>query len=478
MIARLIVALAVVVTVAPLEAQQGRRCRIVVENVDREGAISEPFAGYVNYFAGGNVRLRCEGQDVRLAGDSLISLNSDVIYLFTNASYRDATIDLKADSLVYSKQSERVEARGAVTVRNLKTGSTITGPHLDYLRAVQGVRDSAEVIALQRPTVRYLPNRAAGDTADPEPYIVVADRLRGVGSSRLWGGGSVTIDRGSMWGRADSITYLAGPTGDIALTGIAALATVRDSSSDSLLVEGTTVLLGLAAEDLRSVRAHGSGHANSGSADVRADSIAITLDSGKVAAIAAWSRAKRALVRNEGYDIRGDSVWISSPNERLREIRVFGQGVLQNPVDSAASVADSIRAALPDSLRPDATVIDSLAPGPKERDTLWGQRIIASFRDVDSAGTILTRLQQIEAIGSAASLFSRDVTRGGVTAPSITYTTADTIVILMRQGDTTGVSEVRARRGAEPVHGVQLEAASIRRTRPAVDGVARREEQP
>lgn len=475
---RLAVVLMLVGAVLPLGAQQGRRCRIVVENVDREGAISEPFAGYVNYFAGGNVRLRCEGQDVRLAGDSLISLNSDIIYLFKNASYRDATIDLKADSLVYSKQSERVEARGAVTVRNLRTGSTITGPHLDYLRAVQGMRDSAEVIALERPTVRYLPNRAAGDTSDPVPYIIVADRLRGVGSSRLWGGGSVTIDRGTMSGRADSITYLAGPAGDVALTGITRLATVRDSSSDSLRVEGTTVLLGLADEDLRNVRAHGSGHANSGSADIRADSIAITLDSGKVAAIAAWDRAKRALVRNEGYDIRGDSIWISSPNERLREIRVFGQGILQNPLDSTATNANAVRTALPDSLRPDSAAFDSLAPGPKERDTLWGQRIIASFRDVDSAGTTLTRLQQIEAIGSAASLFSRDVTRGGITSPSITYTTADTIVIVMRQDDTTGVSEVRARRGAEPVHGVQLEAASIRRTRPAPDGAARREERP
>ncbi len=476
MMTRRLLTIAMLGSVVPLAAQQGRRCRIVVENVDREGAISEPFAGYVNYFAGGDVRLRCDGQDVRLAGDSLISLNSDVIYLFKNASYRDASIDLKADSLVYSKQSERVEARGAVTVRNLKTGSTITGPHLDYLRAVQGMRDSAEVIALERPTVRYLPSRAVGDTADPQPYVVVADRLRGVGSSRLWGGGTVTIDRGSLSGRADSLTYLAGSTGDVELTGIATLATVRDTASDSLLVEGTKVTLGLAADDLRSVRAYGSGHVNSRSADIRADSIAITLDSGKVAATAAWDRTNRALVRNEGYDIRGDSIWISSPDEKLREIRVFGRGVLQNPLDSADAAADALRPVLPDSLTPDSTAVDSLTPAPRERDTLWGHRIIAAFRELDSAGTTVTRLQQIEAVGSAASLFSRDVTRGGVTAPSITYTTADTIVIVMREGDSTGVSEVRARRGAEPVHGVQLEAASIRRTRSSTDGAARREE--
>ncbi len=476
------ITLALMVLVAsPLAAQRGRRCSLEVLNVDREGVQQEPFQGYVNYYGGGNVRLACVGQDVRLGGDSLISLNSDIIYLFKNARYSDATIRLVADSLVYSKQSERIEARGAVKVTNIRTGSTITSPHIDYLRAVQGMRDSSEVLALERPTVRYIPTRTTADTAVAEPYVIVADRLRGLGSSFLWGGGAVTIDRGSLTGTADSMFYRTGATNDLELIGDAQRAVVRDTAGDSLRVEGRQVILGLASDDLRRVRANGNGDVRSGVSQVRADSISIMLDSGKVSAMSAWDRTAGAVVQNGGYDIGGDSVWISSPAERLREIRVFGDGIIRSPLDSSAIDTASV-ALLPDSTSPDSVTADSADVGAsdqRERDTLWGDRIHAQFQDFDSAGTTIARLKQITATGTAASLFSRQIERGGTTSPSITYTRADTIVIVMRTDDTTGVLEVRARRGAQPVDGVQLERASLRRpARTAPTSGARREDGP
>lgn len=476
------ITLALIVLVAsPLTAQRGRRCSLEVLNVDREGVQQEPFQGYVNYYGGGNVRLACVGQDVRLGGDSLISLNSDIIYLFKNARYSDGTIRLVADSLMYSKQSERIEARGAVTVTNIRTGSTITGPHLDYLRAVAGMRDSSEVFALERPTVRYVPTRAQADTAGAEPYVIVADRLRGLGSSFLWGGGAVTIDRGSMAGTADSMFYRTGTTNDVELIGMAQRAVVRDTAGDSLRVEGQHVLLGLASDELRRVRAHGDGEVRSGGSHIRADSISIMLDSGKVSTTSAWDRAAGAVVRNGGYDIGGDSVWISSPGERLREIRVFGDGIIQSPFDSTTLDTAAVQPVV-DSILTDSTTADSTSSSTAddhERDTLWGERIVAEFQDIDSSGTTISRLQQITAIGTAASLFSRQVERSGTTSPSITYTRADTIVIVMRTDDTTGVLEVRARRGVQPVDGVQLERASLRRPAPPVPtGGARREDGP
>ena len=241
----------------PLSAQRARRCSLEVLNVDREGAQLTPFDGYVNYFGGGNVRLGCVGQNVRLGGDSLISLSGDVVFLFKNARYSDETIRLVADSLVYSRQSERIEARGAVTVTNIRTGSTITGPHLDYLRAVAGMRDSAEVQAHERPTVRYVPTRLSRDTATPEPYVIVADRLRGLGSSHLWGSGQVTIDRGSLLGTGDSMYYRTSGTNDLELIGIVGLAGVSDTARDSLQIDGKRVILELANDDLRRVRALG-----------------------------------------------------------------------------------------------------------------------------------------------------------------------------------------------------------------------------
>ena len=146
--------------------------------------------------------------------------------------------------------------------------------------------------------------------------------------------------------------------------------------------------------------------------------------------------------------------------------------MILSPRDSAGIDSATV---VPDSLPGDSVSTDSTTASVDERDTLWGEQIVASFGDVDSAGTIVSRLRLITAIGTAASLFSRNVDRGATVTPSITYTRADTIVIVMRTDDTTGVLEVRARRGAEPVDGVQLERASLRR--PAI-GAARREDSP
>src|SRR5690606_38709708 len=112
------------------------------------------------------------------------------------------------------------------------------------------------------------------------------------------------------------------------------------------------------------------------------------------------------------------------------------------------------------------------------RDQMTGNRITARFVDVDSAGTILTRLLDIVATGSATSLYAREVERNGRLEPTINYTRADTIIILMKTGDSTGIHEVRAFRGREPVDGIQLERASVRAARRPTEGAARPEELP
>ena len=42
-----------------------------------------------------------------------------------------------------------------MTTRNLKTGSTLTGPALDYYRVVKGVRDTLEMYSTGRPRIEY-----------------------------------------------------------------------------------------------------------------------------------------------------------------------------------------------------------------------------------------------------------------------------------------------------------------------------------
>lgn len=440
---------------AAASGQSAKRCLVQVDNVDREGYKSDPTgnanSANVNYFAGGNVKLSCRGQDVRLGADSLSSFGGEVVVLRTRAFYRDASLSLTADSLVYFKASEKLEARGNVVAKNLKNGSTLTGPYVDHFRAVKPLRDSAETIAIQRPTLKYIPSRGPKDTTRATPYLIVGDRLRGLGSSRFSAVGNVSIDRDSLSGHGDSLTYASGKTGTATIFGKPG--SLRRTTADSFLVTGDAIRLGLDDETLRDVTATGNGHVVHGASDIAGANVMLAFVDEKLSRTISWDKETLAKVRSEGYDVEGDSIAIDTPGERLKELRVFRRGRIQNPLDSAAKAAPPMR---PDSTKGDSA---KATPAPRDRDTLWGERIVAQFHQVDSAGASLTRLLQVVSIGSARSLFSRTVTRRGTTSPSINYTRADTIIVLMKSGDSTGVAEVHARGSMD---GIQLETATLR----------------
>ncbi len=456
---------------------QDRRCLLELISQDRDLVRDVPIAGNENYFAGGNVRLRCQRQPVFLGADSVESFNGDVINMTTRAYYRDEDVDLKADTLFYTRLDERLQARGNVIIINRANGSTLTGPWVDHYRAVRGIRDTAETTALQRPTVDYAVARTDADTVDPAPYRIEADRMRERGP-RLEGWGGVIITRDSLRGLADSVLYLTDSTGMATLYGPPA--ELRRTGADSFLVRGDEIRLGITGEELDRIEAHGGGQITNGIANVTGESVAIALEDGAVSQTLAWDGEALARVVAEGYDVRGDSVAIDTPGERLRELRVFGNGVLVSPLaDSVPAVVDSVPGpdVAADSLPADTLAVDVEDEDPI-RDQMTGGRITARFVDVDSAGTLLTRLLDIVATGSATSLYAREVERNGRLEPTINYTRADTIIILMKTGDTTGIHEVRAFRGRDPVDGVQLERASIRDARRSVEGAARPEERP
>ncbi|HEX3928399.1 MAG TPA: hypothetical protein VHW65_10410 [Gemmatimonadales bacterium] len=425
------VAGALVGAVLPVSAQRPpQRCNIQETNVDHNWQQLEPFGtNKIEYF-GGNVRFACLNRNVHLSADSVEAINEEVWHFYAGhgrrARYVDSAYTVDADTLIYTKKDEQVLAIGNALVTDLAAGSTLRGPHLQYFRAVEGVRNTAITIALaqgtDRPVVHYFPKDTARTAAKgaprPSPYLLVADQMHGFGQSQFWGKGNVTIDRDSLRGRGDSVTFASGQTGTAQLFGTPAV--MRRVGADSFMVAGKEVRLGLDGDHLRDVRAYGKGHVTHSGSEIVADSVALEFTAEKLSLTLAWDRKDTARVHNGGFDTRGDSVVIDSPGELLHEVRVFGNGLMQSPRDTTAARTPAGP--------------DSAGTGLPDRNELWGERIVASFAQADSAGTQVTRVRQIRAAGTARS-FSTD---------PINYTRADTVVVTMKRGDSTGVSAVRA----------------------------------
>lgn len=413
-----------------LPAQTPKRCIPELLPGANQARRVEQFGENVTLFLGGKVRFRCQGQNVQLGADSVQIVNENIYMFMGQAFYRDSAFSVTADTLTYFKhsvnpgQDEMVQARRTVKVTDRKTGSTLTGPSVDFFRAVKGVRDSDDVLAAGRPVVRYLPTAATRGGSPPKPWTITADHLRGFGQSRLWGGGTAIVDRDSFHVTSDSLDVESGKRRVAKFLGTPA--TLQRLGSDTLLVHGETIRLAFTGDTLRAVLALGKGEVVRGSGTILGDSVQLAFEQEKLARTDVWGAPGSAKVHSSGYDAGGDSIVVETPGEKLRSMRTFGHGVLVNPRDTLHPV-----------------LVDSAEGGPPGRDTLWGDRILAAFEERDSAGTRVTRVSGIQAFGSASSQYAYNAGKPGDHCPTLTYFTADTILVRMKPGDSTGVADVR-----------------------------------
>ncbi|HEY3934739.1 MAG TPA: hypothetical protein VGL65_09000 [Gemmatimonadales bacterium] len=441
----------VLFAMAPPCSGQGRPCKIMLISAQHNLVTNQVLPGNINYDIGGDVRLRCVDQPVFLDTDSVSIRSGQYIQLIGHAVYHDTSYRFTADSMVYHTPTEKLEARHNVHVLDLGSGSTLVGPYVDYWRAVRGINDSARVVAIERPTVHYFARGPLKDTLGRHPYVLTGDRLTGFGQSRLWGGGNVTIDRESIHGAGDSLAFERVKTSVGQLMGPKAV--LHRTGPDSFTVHGHEIRLSLDQDKIRELRSFIDADVVRSGSRVAGDTIVLGFTDEKLGLTLAWAPATGATLHSAGYDARGDSLAVESPGEVLHEVRIFRHGVIVNPLDSVAAR----RPATPgDSVKPDTL-----------RNTIWGERILAHFSQVDSAGTPVTHLSQLQSFGHAASLYSRVVIKNGKRSPSTNYTRADTIVMVMRAGDSTGVVSVHA---FGHVDGLQQETASLRHPADTVKG--------
>lgn len=436
---------------APRADAPAKRCLLWLISADRDLSKSAPFHNdvNVNYDVAGNVHLRCVNQNVFLDADSVSVLSGDYARFYGHVVYRDTTYRFAADTMVYLLRIEKLEARGNVAALERASGSTLKGPYVDYWRQVKGVNDSARVEALKRPTVRYFTKPAGRDTSGRTPYILIGAHLKGFGSSRLSADSAVTLDRDSVHAEGDSLAFERGKTSVAQLMGKPAR--FRRAGADSFVVFGREIRFLLEDDKLKELHSFLDADVKRGGTDVAGDTIAMAFTTEKLALTLAWNRRTGATLHSGGYDAAADSLAVETPAEQLREIRLFKRGVIQNPRDT------SVR--LPPRRPGDSATADTL------RNSIWGERVNAHFGQVDSLGIAVTRIRGLESYGTATtqarSLFARTVlAKDGKKSPSINYTRADTILMQMRTGDSSGVASVQA---YGHVMGLQQETASIKK---------------
>jgi hypothetical protein len=410
---------------AALVAQE-RQCIFKVERVGRTGSTEQDASG-TNYFGGGGVELTCAGTRIRMISDSVASYGGRIVQFIGAVRYEDSTITMTADRGTYYKQGERWEARGRVVTTNKANGSTLAGPALDYYRAVRGVRDTVEMYAIGRPTVRSVTLDSAGQPG--EPYVIVADRIRLKGNDRTWAGGKVTIDRSDFTARSDSMALDmgAGNRGDLIGTPV-----MKGLGRDSFELHGRRIELTLDQRQLTYITALRDGHAISTQVDLVADTIGLDIEQRSLVQTLAWGDSIAPKAVTTGYEIRGDSVAFDTPQRLLKEVRSFGRGWVGGKVDARG-----------------------------DRDWMSGDTVVAAFVQWDSAGTSRTTLGQLQATGSARSFYRVEDAKQLVLLPSINYSRGERITVHMKTGAERGVDRVDLRGAVDGIHLEPLPAGAV-----------------
>jgi len=428
----------------------GRPCQVAIDNMPRATQmLSGPDT---NYFGAGGVRAHCLGTGTTIAADSFAHYGAfRRMDLVGHVAIRDTGLALDANFVSYFLRDERLEAHNNVVAVNRRTGTVLRGPNLKYWRVAQGVRDTVEMYATQRPTVEYRQSTPS-DSAQQEPYIIVGDRLRFKGDDRMWAGGKVTIDRSDFASRSDSmqLDQIAGfgvLVGKPSVEGRGRAGT-GDSGKGYTLV-GTRIELTLADREIRAVKALGRGKATGSDWTLTADTIDLHVADRVLQQTFAWGDMARPHAISALYTIQSDSLAIDSPGEVLTESRAFGK-----------AFATAKR--------------DSTTPA-NQTDWVTGDSITLRFvQDSDSVTKRPhSRLSELLARGSARALtHHQDKTETTRLGPAINYSRGQQITLTMLRDRIDHVFVIGKADGVHLEPRPAVEADSLKRapsdtTRPA-----------
>lgn len=378
-----------------------------------------------NTFIGGGFVGRCQGENNRISADSAEQFESaGIVNMYGNVVYEEPNkLRVTAAHATYFTREGRLFADGGVVATQLATGSTFSGPNIEYYRVMPG-RPVAKLVAPNRPTAQLIEKDSTGKPG--QPTIVTADRFEDVGDTLVLGWGDVIITREKIIGRSDSLAY----NKTTQLARLVRAARIRSlDTSQAFTLNGDTIDLFTTDKKLDRVFALHSATATNKDLVINAERIDLRLKEQKIDQAYAFGKG-RARAKTPQQDVEADSMRIVLTDQRPREVRAIGGAVAKG---------------VPDTLK-----IKSA-----DRDMLRGDSLFAYFDTIQAPADTSkqTRIKEIHAFGNASSLFQIASKKGPAAPPALNYVRGQRIFV---QFDTGSVRDVRVDSSAS---GLYLEPA-------------------
>lgn len=395
---RLLVVLAALALARPTQSQETQRCSLEGEP---QTQVKLP-SGQYNTFVGRGVRVRCPAKSLTLTADSLESFADEGrIFFLGNVHYDEPRLSLTSSYLTYYQKDERIVANGNVNAR-LPSGSTLAGPMAEYQRAIPGSRPVPRLVAVGRPTITIVQKDSAGKPV--EPTTVVANNVTMVGDSLVYAGGAVLVTRQEVLARGDSMALDSEREVTVMMRGPA----IEGRRDRPFTLSGERIELMGKDRKLERVIAKGRAQAVSEDMTLASDTIELRIADDLLQRTIAWGPS-RASASSPTQQIVSDSIDVSMPNQRIREMHAVRTALAEGRPDTTRFRADTL-------------------------DWMRGDTIVARFDTAATRDTArTTTLRELVAVGNAKSYYHLPPADSTIRKPAINYVIGREIMVDFQQ---------------------------------------------
>jgi hypothetical protein len=249
------------------------------------------------------------------------------MYMINHVHYIEPRADVHADRGTYYEIDARLIADGNVHAV-LPSGTTMNGPHADYLRALPGVRSQAQLTAIGRPHMNLVQRDSNG--VPSEPVGVDANTIVSLNDSLVFASGKVDIDRSDLDAHGDSAYMDQG----IEFMRLMYQPYIHGKKHRPFTLHGVVIDLYSHLHELKRVKSYAEADAVSQELHLVSDTIDLRMIQGKLIRAYAWG-PKRAHAITTDRDDLADSIDAMLPGQVLRQVRSIRKAYAQSTPDTA-----------------------------------------------------------------------------------------------------------------------------------------------